>query len=71
MINGQSYSYGGTTSTGHNAEGLENMKPNRERVIKVRFNADTSSSLTWDFKPQQTEIKVSHAHVFTLSYWCS
>lgn len=34
------------------------MKPNKERVIKVRFNADTSSSLTWDFKPQQNEIKV-------------
>nr|CAG4647502.1 EOG090X0GO2 [Megafenestra aurita] len=55
----QSYSYGGTTAAGHNAEGLENMKPNRERVLKIRFNADTSSSLTWDFKPQQSEIKVA------------
>ena len=24
----------------------------------IRFNADTSSSLTWDFKPQQSELKV-------------
>merc|ERR1711928_315011 len=40
----QSYSYGGTTSaTGHKTEGLENMKPNRERVLRIRFNADTSS----------------------------
>merc|ERR1711928_290628 len=56
----QSYSYGGTTSaTGHKTEGLENMKPNRERVLRIRFNADTSSNLTWNFKPQQSEIKVA------------
>nr|CAG4642141.1 EOG090X0GO2 [Eurycercus lamellatus] len=55
----QSYSYGGTTAAGHNAEGIESMKPNRERIIKVRFNADTSSSLTWNFKPQQSELKVA------------
>ncbi|XP_046639700.1 cytochrome c oxidase assembly protein COX11, mitochondrial-like [Daphnia pulicaria] len=55
----QSYSYGGTTSSTHNPEGLEKLVPNRERIIKVRFNADTSSSLTWDFKPQQSELKVA------------
>ncbi|XP_046462656.1 cytochrome c oxidase assembly protein COX11, mitochondrial-like [Daphnia pulex] len=55
----QSYSYGGTTSSTHNPEGLENLVPNRERIIKVRFNADTSSSLTWDFKPQQSELQVA------------
>ena len=54
----QSYSYGGTTAAGHNAEGIENLKPNRERVLRIRFNADTSSNLTWNFKPQQAEIKV-------------
>lgn len=55
----QSYSYGGTTS-GHNAEGIESMKPNRSRILKIRFNADTSSNLTWNFRPQQTELKVLH-----------
>jgi len=55
----QSYSYGGTTAAGHNAEGLENVKPNPERVLRIRFNADTSSNLTWNFKPQQTELKVA------------
>ena len=34
------------------------MKPNRERVLRIRFNADTSSNLTWNFKPQQAEVKV-------------
>jgi hypothetical protein len=33
----QSYSYGGTTSSTHNPEGLENLVPNRERIIKVRY----------------------------------
>nr|CAG4642882.1 EOG090X0GO2 [Evadne anonyx] len=55
----QSYSYGGTTSAVHNTEGIENLKPNRERVLRIRFNADTSSNLTWNFKPQQSEIKVA------------
>nr|CAG4639623.1 EOG090X0GO2 [Daphnia magna] len=55
----QSYSYGGTTSANHSAEGLENIVPNSKRILKIRFNADTSSSLTWDFKPQQAELKVA------------
>merc|ERR1711928_227227 len=50
---------GTTSATGHKTEGLENMKPNRERVLRIRFNADTSSNLTWNFKPQQSEIKVA------------
>jgi hypothetical protein len=33
----QSYSYGGTTSSTHNAEGLEKIVPNRERIIKIRY----------------------------------
>jgi cytochrome c oxidase assembly protein subunit 11 len=30
----------------------------RDRVISVRFNADTAASMQWNFKPQQAEIKV-------------
>ena len=29
------------------------------RLITVRFTADVSSSMQWNFKPQQTEVKVS------------
>jgi len=54
----QSSGYGGTTSDSHSSEGIEKLKPNKERSIKIRFNADTSSSLTWNFKPQQSELKV-------------
>lgn len=55
----QSSGYGGTTSDSHSSEGIEKLKPNKERIIKIRFNADTSSSLTWNFKPQQSELKVA------------
>nr|CAG4645207.1 EOG090X0GO2 [Leptodora kindtii] len=55
----QSYSYGGTTSANHDVTDIENLKPNRQRTVRVRFNADTSSGLTWNFKPQQNEIKVA------------
>nr|CAG4643580.1 EOG090X0GO2 [Ilyocryptus agilis] len=54
----QSYSYGGTTTT-HSGEGLGNVKVNPNRIIRVRFNADTSSNMNWNFKPQQTELKVA------------
>ena len=30
----------------------------RDRAISVRFNADTAASMRWNFRPQQTEIKV-------------
>ncbi|KAK3861901.1 hypothetical protein Pcinc_032178 [Petrolisthes cinctipes] len=54
----QAYSYGGTTQQGHNAEKVEDMKTVTDRVIRVRFNADTAASMTWNFRPQQSEIKL-------------
>nr|CAG4644402.1 EOG090X0GO2 [Lepidurus arcticus] len=54
----QAYGYGGTTVAGHDTSKLESMKPNRNRIIRVKFNADTATSLTWNFRPQQTEIKL-------------
>uniref|UniRef100_A0A182J665 Cytochrome c oxidase assembly protein COX11, mitochondrial n=1 Tax=Anopheles atroparvus TaxID=41427 RepID=A0A182J665_ANOAO len=54
----QAYSYGGTTSQGHDAEKVENMKKIKDRVLKIKFNADIGASMRWNFKPQQTEIKV-------------
>lgn len=55
----QAYSYGGTTSQGHDAEKVEHMKKVQDRVLKIRFNADIGSSMRWNFKPQQYEIKVA------------
>ncbi|KAJ8866665.1 hypothetical protein PR048_032526 [Dryococelus australis] len=55
----QAYSYGGTTGVGHDAEKVENMSKRKDRLITVRFNADRSASMRWNFKPMQTQIKVA------------
>lgn len=54
----QAYSYGGTTSVGHDTSKIEAMKSLKHRPIRVLFNADTASSMRWNFKPQQNEITV-------------
>lgn len=54
----QSSSYGGTTSTGHDTSKIETMAVIKHRPIRIRFNADTASSMRWNFKPQQNEITV-------------
>lgn len=54
----QAYSYGGTTSVGHDTSKVENMKAVNRRPLKIKFNADTVSSMRWNFKPQQREITV-------------
>jgi cytochrome c oxidase assembly protein subunit 11 len=38
---------------------LASMKKRADRKIRITFNADTAASLTWNFKPQQTEVIVS------------
>ncbi|XP_044735537.1 cytochrome c oxidase assembly protein COX11, mitochondrial [Chrysoperla carnea] len=54
----QAYSYGGTVGRDDSGVHIEDMKPIRERLIKIRFNADIGASMRWNFKPQQTEITV-------------
>ncbi|KAL1518173.1 hypothetical protein ABEB36_001835 [Hypothenemus hampei] len=54
----QSYSYGGTTASGHDTSKIETMQPNKSRPIKIRFNADKASNMRWNFQPQQNEITV-------------
>lgn len=54
----QATGLGGTAVAGHDAELVATMKPVKERVIKVTFNADTHASLRWNFRPQQSEIYV-------------
>ncbi|KAK0158733.1 hypothetical protein PV328_009705 [Microctonus aethiopoides] len=53
----QTTSYGGTVT--HNIDGVEKMEPVQNRKIRVKFNADVGSSMTWNFKPQQREITVA------------
>ncbi len=39
-----------------------------ERVITIRFNADTHRALPWDFQPSQKEIKVKPGEVALAFY---
>ncbi len=54
----QASGLGGTAVAGHDADQVETMKPVKERVLKITFNADRHASMQWNFKPQQTEIFV-------------
>ncbi|XP_037547637.1 cytochrome c oxidase assembly protein COX11, mitochondrial [Nematolebias whitei] len=54
----QATGLGGTAVSGHDADQVETMKPVKERIIKVTFNADTHAGILWNFRPQQTEIYV-------------
>ena len=37
---------------------VEHMEPVKDRLLTIRFNADTVASMQWNFRPQQVEIKV-------------
>ncbi|XP_017783557.1 PREDICTED: cytochrome c oxidase assembly protein COX11, mitochondrial [Nicrophorus vespilloides] len=54
----QAYSYGGTTSTGHDVSKVETMASVKNRPIRIKFNADIAASMRWNFKPQQHEITI-------------
>ena len=54
----QQTGYGGTTKKGHDKSKVEKMKANKERVITVKFNADTAAQMRWNFRPQQSEVKL-------------
>lgn len=54
----QAYNYGGTLSINHDNSKVSSMVPVKEKLIKVRFNADIGATMQWNFKPQQTCIKV-------------
>ncbi|CAG9798653.1 unnamed protein product [Chironomus riparius] len=53
------YSYGGTTGVQHDGSKIETMEAVKDRIIKIKFNADLGASMRWNFKPQQYEIRVS------------
>ncbi|XP_075224912.1 cytochrome c oxidase copper chaperone COX11 [Lycorma delicatula] len=54
----QAYSYGGTVSELEGNVDLQKLEKKKHREITIKFNADVSSSLKWNFQPQQNEIKV-------------
>ncbi|XP_072167848.1 cytochrome c oxidase assembly protein ctaG-like [Diadema setosum] len=54
----QATGLGGQATVGHNVELVETMQPVKDRQIAIRFNADTAASMRWNFRPQQTEIKL-------------
>ena len=53
----QASGYGGTVKKGHGGK-VEHMQPVTDRLLTIKFNADTSATMQWQFKPQQREIKV-------------
>jgi len=56
----QTTGYGGEVQKGQDSSKIEKMSPVKERLIRVRFNADTASSMQWNFRPQQNEIVVGN-----------
>ncbi|XP_041362510.1 cytochrome c oxidase assembly protein COX11, mitochondrial-like [Gigantopelta aegis] len=54
----QATGLGGKAVREENAEKISNMSMVDDRIIRVRFNADVASSMRWNFRPQQTEVKV-------------
>jgi len=54
----QSYSYGGTVSVHPKDKDLSKLSTVPDRAIVIKFNADKSSSLRWNFHPRQSEIIV-------------
>lgn len=53
----KAYSYGGTINE-NSEKDVSKMEKRKNREILIEFNADTSSSLNWNFQPQQRVIKV-------------
>uniref|UniRef100_A0A0N4ZKE4 Cytochrome c oxidase assembly protein COX11, mitochondrial n=1 Tax=Parastrongyloides trichosuri TaxID=131310 RepID=A0A0N4ZKE4_PARTI len=54
----ESTSFGGTTQVAKDFEKIKNMEKVKDRLIKVKFNADVPSSMRWNFKPLQNELYV-------------
>ncbi|XP_011671825.2 cytochrome c oxidase assembly protein COX11, mitochondrial [Strongylocentrotus purpuratus] len=54
----QATGLGGQATAGHDTEKVETMAPVRGRELVIRFNADTAASMRWNFRPQQSEVKL-------------
>eukprot|EP00053_Salpingoeca_punica_P011565 m.102994 g.102994 ORF g.102994 m.102994 type:complete len:235 (-) comp15706_c0_seq3:486-1190(-) len=54
----QATGFGGTVMKGTDPLKIAAMKPVEDRVIKIKFAANTSTTLPWKFYPVQNEIEV-------------
>ncbi|KAK6170075.1 hypothetical protein SNE40_018554 [Patella caerulea] len=54
----QATGLGGKAVQGHDIDKVEKMTAVKDRILKIRFNADVASSMRWNFKPLQSEVKV-------------
>jgi len=54
----QETGYGGTTQKGHDKSKVGVMKAKKDRVLTVKFNADIAATMRWNFRPQQSEVKL-------------
>ncbi len=54
----QSTGFGGTVQEGHDADRVTSMERREDRVITVRFTADTAATMQWNFRPQQPVVRV-------------
>ncbi len=57
--------YGGTTQRVVNSQGIEIL----DREATVRFDANTSTGLNWEFKPVQRSVKVKLGEMTQVSYF--
>jgi len=64
-LNLQQTGLGGEVKKSQDSSKIEAMAPVKDRIIRVRFNADTAASMQWNFRPQQTEIAVSNQSLLT------
>ena len=56
--------YGGTVQKAEIVDGV----PILDRTINVRFDANTASSLNWDFRPEQREVTVRLGERMQINY---
>lgn len=54
----QTSGYGGTTQIGHDADKVETMETKKDRLLTIKFTADTAATMQWNFRPQQYSIDV-------------
>ncbi|XP_031554128.1 cytochrome c oxidase assembly protein COX11, mitochondrial-like [Actinia tenebrosa] len=55
----QASGLGGTIKQAESGEKIEKMERQADRILRIQFNADTSKSMRWHFKPQQSHVKVA------------
>jgi len=54
----QATGMGGAVKEGHNTEQVASMRKVEDTVLEIKFNADTHSSMMWNFRPQQNSITI-------------